>query len=98
MLVTLTDIYGGIISAGVLVNIWQVVSAKRAAVAAAGRAEDAATNAAAHAVVAAEAVAVVAQRVEEVHAATNGMKAALEDAAFARGRLEGLADHDKDLA
>jgi hypothetical protein len=95
---TLTDIYGGIIAAGVLVNIWQVISAKRAAMAAAGRAEDAAANAAAHAGVVAEAVAVVAQRVEEVHVATNGMKSALEDAAFARGKLEGQADHDKDMS
>ncbi len=95
MTIALTDIYGGIIAAGVLVNIWQVISAKRAAVQAAGRAEDAADNAAKHAVIAAEAVAVVAQRVEEVHVATNGMKAQLEDAAFARGLLEGQTDHNK---
>lgn len=98
MLVTLTDLYGGIISAGVLVNIWQVISAKRAAMRAAGRAEEAAMQAARHTVVVADRVAEVAQRVEEVHVATNGMKAQLEDAAFARGLLEGQTDQRKDLA
>lgn len=89
-----SDIYGGIIALGVIVNIWQVISAKRAAVSAAGRAEDAARDASTHAVAAAQAVAVVAERVEEVHVATNGMKAALEDAAFARGKLAGEANKE----
>jgi hypothetical protein len=97
-MVALTDIYGGIIAAGVLVNIWQVISAKRAAIQAAGRAEDAAAMAARHTVVVADKVAEVARRVEEVHVATNGMKTQLEDAAFARGLLEGQADQRKDLA
>jgi hypothetical protein len=97
-MVSLTDIYGGIIAAGVLVNIWQVVSAKRAAIQAAARAEAAAMQAAQHTVVVADRVAEVAQRVEEVHVATNGMKAQLEDAAFARGRLEGHSDRDKELS
>jgi hypothetical protein len=92
MLITLTDIYGGIISAGVLVNIWQVVSAKRAAIQAASRAEAAAMQAAQHTVIVADRVAEVAQRVEDVHVATNGMKAQLEAAAFARGLLEGQTE------
>ncbi len=92
MTIALTDIYGGIIAAGVLVNIWQVVSAKRAAIAASERAEAAAHNASTQAVAAAVAVAVVAEEVKDVKATTNGMRAALEDAAFARGRLEGQAD------
>ncbi len=76
----------------VLVNIWAVISTRRAAITAAGRAEAAAHNASDQAIAAAAAVSVVADKVAEVHLATNGMKAALEDAAFARGRLEGQAD------
>ena len=89
---TLPDIYGGIIAAGVLVNIWAVISARRAAIAAAGRAENAAHNASNQAMEATAAIVGVATKVDEVHAATNGMKLSLEDAAFARGKLEGQAD------
>ena len=62
------------------------------ALAAADRAQEAAALAATHATKVAEKVAIVAERVEDVHLATNGMKAALEDAAFARGKLEGKAE------